>query len=104
MPTEPQQLLHITYAYQDEDWVQGVLVPALGLTEDQYWTRAEADPGALKLEELEQAVKACRYTLLVASSAARVDQWAQFVAQLAEHLGVEEGKPRLLLAALDFEP
>src|SRR6185503_3027306 len=103
MPTEPR-LLHVTYADQDEDWVEGVLVPALGLTDDQIWTRGEADPGSLKLEELERAVKAHRYTLLVASSAARVDQWAQFAAHLAEHLGVEEGKPRLLLAALDFEP
>ena len=104
MPSVPQQLLHITYARQDEPWVHGVVVPALGLPEDQYWTRAEADPGALQLEELEDAVEACRYTLLVASGAARVDQWTQFAARLAEHLGVEEGKPRLLLATRDFEP
>ncbi len=102
--TAPQGLLHITHARHDEDWVQGVLVPALGLTDDQVWTCDEADPGALKLEALEDAVKAHRYTLLVVSGAARVDQWAQFAARLAEHLGVEEDKPRLLLAALDCEP
>ena len=68
MSIEPQ-LLHITYANDDEDWVQGVLVHALGLTDDQYWTRFEADPGALKLEELEDAVKACRYTLMIVSRA-----------------------------------
>src|SRR5262245_45267083 len=104
MPIEPQKLLHITHARQDDAWVQGVLIPALGLTAGQYWTRAEDDLGALKLEELERAVQACRYTLLVASSAARVDQWAQFASLLAEHLGIEEGKPRLLLVARDFEP
>src|SRR5512140_1865388 len=104
MPTESQQLLHITHARQDEAWVQGVLLPGLGLTEGQYWTRAEDDLGAPKLEEMERAVQACRYTLLVASSAARVDQWAQFAGQLAERLGIEEGKPRLLLVARDFVP
>ena len=100
MATEPQQLLHITHARQDEAWVQGVLLPALGLTEGQYWTRAEDDLGAPKLEELDRAVQSCRYTLLVASSAARVDQWAQFAGQLAERLGIEEGtsKSQLFLA------
>jgi WD40 repeat protein len=58
----------------------------------------------VKLDEIERAVRACRYTLLVASSAARVDQWAQFAGQLAERLGIEEGKPRLLLVARDFVP
>src|SRR6185436_2680184 len=101
----PQQpLLHITYASQNEGWVTNMLVPALQLTDDQVWTRTEADPGTLRLESLEHAVKAHRYTLLVASSAARVDQWTQFAADLAQHLGVEEGKRRLLIAALDFEP
>jgi len=104
MPGEIQRLLHITHARQDEAWVEGVLLPALGLTEGQYWTRAEDDLGALKLDEIERAVQACRYTLLVASSAARVDQWAQFAGQLAERLGIEEGKPRLLLVARDFAP
>jgi hypothetical protein len=104
MPSETQPLLHITHACQDEAWVQGVLLPALGLAEGQYWTRAEDDLGVLKLDGIERAVQACRYTLLVASSAARVDQWAQFAGQLAEHLGIEEGKPRLLLVSRDFVP
>jgi hypothetical protein len=100
----PQRLLHITHARQDEAWVEGVLIPALGLAEGQYWTRAEDDLGALKLEELERAVVSCRYTLLVASGAARADQWAQFAGLLAEHLGIEEGKPRLLVVTRDFAP
>ncbi len=99
-----QRLLHITHARQDEAWVQGVLIPALGLAEGQYWTRAEDDLGALKLEELERAVVSCRYTLLVASGAARADEWTQFAGLLAEHLGIEEGKPRLLVVTRDFDP
>src|SRR5690242_11207604 len=99
-----QRLLHITHARQDEAWVHGVLIPALGIAEGEYWPRAEDDLGALKLEELERAVVSCRYTLLVASSAARADQWAQFAGLLAEHLGIEEGKPRLLVVTRDFDP
>src|SRR6185369_13575096 len=99
-----ERLLHITHARQDEAWVQGFLIPALGLAEGQFWTRAEDDLGALKLEELERAVESCRYTLLVASSAARADEWTQFAGVLAQHLGLEEGKPRLLVVTRGFEP
>ena len=31
--TQPQQLLHIAHARQDEAWVRGVLIPALGSME-----------------------------------------------------------------------
>src|SRR5262245_21457930 len=55
--TSPHLLLHITHARQDEAWVQGVLIPALGLAEGQFWTRAEDDLGAVKLAELERAVR-----------------------------------------------
>jgi hypothetical protein len=81
-----------------------VLIPALGLTQGQYWTRAEDDLGAPRLKELERAVQSCRYTLLVASGAARVDDWVQFAGLLAQHLGIEQGKPRLLVVTRDFAP
>lgn len=97
-------LLHITYAEQDEDWVRGALIPGLGLSEGQYWTRAEADLGRLRLEELERAVKACRYTLLVASQAAKFDAWTHFAAALAQHAGVEDDRERLLVVTRDFDP
>lgn len=98
------KLLHITFAAQDAAWVDGVLLAGLGLAPDQYWTRAEDDLGALQLEELSRAVRGCRYTLLVVSGAGRVDQWAQFAAELAQRLGIDEGKPRLLLVLRDFAP
>jgi len=64
--------------------------------------RAEDD-----LSALERGVVWCRYTVLVASSAARADQWTQFAGLLAEHLGIDEGEPRLLwshgIAALGDE-
>jgi WD40 repeat protein len=97
-------LLHITHARQDDAWVRGVVLPALHLDEGQYWTRAEDDIGGFKLAELERAVRSCRYTLLVASKAARFDEWTKFGAVLAQHLGLEEGKPRLLVITRDFDP
>jgi hypothetical protein len=100
----PQRLLHITHARQDESWVRGVIIPALGLADGQYCMRAEDNLGGPQLEELERAVQSCRYTLLVASSAARVDEWTTFAGILAQHLGIEQGKPRLLVLARDFEP
>lgn len=99
-----QRLLHITHARQDDAWVRGVVLPSLQLDEGQYWTRAEDDIGGLKLAELERAVRSCRYTLLVASKAARFDEWTKFGAVLAQHLGLEEGKPRLLVITRDFDP
>lgn len=104
MIEQPQVLLHITCSRQDEPWVRGVLIPGLGLADGQYWTRTEDDLGAPVLTELQRAVESCRYTLLVASSAAKVDEWVQFASILAQHAGLEEGKPRLLLVARDFEP
>ncbi len=98
----PQRLLHITHARHDEAWVHGVLIPALGLAEGQYWTHAEDSLDALKIEEIERAVESCRYTLLVASSAASADEWVQFAGLLAQHVGTEEGKPRLLVVTRDF--
>lgn len=101
---EEPRLLHITHAQQDEAWVRGAILPALGLQEGQYWTRAEDAPGAPRLLELERAVRSCRYTLLVASGAARVDEWTTFAGLIAQHLGIEEGKPRLLVVTRDFAP
>jgi hypothetical protein len=98
-----QPLVHISYAPQDEAWVRGVVIPALGLSAGQYWTRTEDHLGAPKLEELERAVQSCRYTLLVASIAAQVDEWTAFAGLLAQHLSMEDGKPRLLIITRDFE-
>jgi WD40 repeat protein len=99
-----QRLLYITHARQDDDWVRGVIIPSLGLIKEQYWMHAEDDLGALKLEEIERAVQSCRYTLLVASRAARIDEWTNFGAVLAQHLGIEERKLRLLIITRDFDP
>lgn len=105
-PTAPaaRKALYVAHARQDEAWVQGVVLPALGLGEAEVGGRAEDDLDGVRVEEIAEEVQACRYTLLVASGAARADQWVQLAAGLAEVLAIEEGKPRLLVMARDFDP
>lgn len=99
-----RKALYVAHARQDEAWVRGVVVPALGLDDAEVGGRAEDDLDGLRVEEIAEEVQACRYTLLVASGAARADQWVQLAAGLAEVLAIEEGKPRLLVMARDFDP
>ena len=51
-----------------------------------------------------EAVEACRFTVLVASSATRWDKLAQFAAGLAQHTGLEGDVPGLIIIARDFAP
>ena len=98
---EATRLVHITHAAADDDWVRGTLIPALGLPADQVWTREEDDVGAPRLAELARAARACTYTVLVVSAAAQADAWASYGGVLAEHLALEDGKPRLLVVVRD---
>jgi hypothetical protein len=95
-------LLHICYAPDDHAWVHGRLIPALGLIEGRYRTRADDALGDVQLEAIGRAVEECRFTLLVASSAARWDRLTQYAAVLAQHAGWERSTPRLVVIARDF--
>jgi hypothetical protein len=53
----------------------------------------------LQLQEIARAVENSRFTVLVASSASRWDQLAQFAAELAQHAGLEQRAPRLVIVA-----
>lgn len=95
-------LLHICYAPDDHAWVHGRMIPALGLVEGQYRTRADDALGDVQLEAIGRAVEECRFTLLIASSAARWDRLTQYAAVLAQHAGWERSTPRLVVIARDF--
>lgn len=103
MSTSNSKLLFVAHASQDQHWVQGVLIPSLGLDPDQYAIQGLPDPG-IKVEGLAENVSACRYTLLVASAASKVDGWVQFAAGLAQRMTIECEKHRLLLVTRDFAP
>ena len=97
-------LLHICHAPADRGWVHGRMVYELGLRPGQYRTREDDGLGELQLQAIADAVEQCRFTVLVASSAARWDKLAQFAAGLAQHAGLEDQAPRLLILARDFAP
>jgi tetratricopeptide (TPR) repeat protein len=83
------------------------MVRELGLSEGQYRTRADDGIGELQLQEIARAVEDCRFTVLIASSAARWDRIAQFAAGLAQHAGLTHDPahgrdaPRLIVIARD---
>ncbi len=87
-PEKP--LLHLCFAPSDEAWVHGRMLPALGLASGQYHTRADDGLGELQLAAIAHAVDDCRFTVLIASSAARWDKLTQFAAELAQHASLEQ--------------
>ncbi|HEX8112952.1 MAG TPA: AAA family ATPase [Kofleriaceae bacterium] len=95
-------LLHICYAPADHAWVHGRMVRELGLEAGQYHTRADDGLGELQLAAIERAVDECRFTVLVASTSARWNKLARFAADLAQHRGLEDQAPRLIIVARDF--
>jgi hypothetical protein len=97
----PEPLLYICHAPADHGWVHGHMLPALGLAAGQYRTRADDVMGDLQLAEIARAVEECRFTVLVASSAARADHVVQFAAGLAQHLTIEARTPRLIIVSRD---
>jgi hypothetical protein len=80
------------------------MVRELGLDASQYRTREDDGLGEPQLQAIERAVDECRFTVLIASSAARWDKLAGFAARLAQHAGLEGGVPRLIIIARDFAP
>ncbi|HEU4404118.1 MAG TPA: toll/interleukin-1 receptor domain-containing protein [Polyangiaceae bacterium] len=88
-------LLHVCAADADRAWVDGYLLPSLGLKPGQVHTRGDDRPGGPKHLEIAEAMARCRYTLLVLSRAFLSDAWNDHAASLASHLAVTEH--RLLL-------
>lgn len=88
--------LFISYAAADEAWVEGFLLPELGLPEKRIITKESFILGANKIKEYERAVKSSRYTVIVFSQALSTDIWATFSEQIAESLSVEEQSNRLI--------
>lgn len=104
MTNVDRPLLHICYAPAERGWVHGRMLCELGLQAGQYRTREDDGLGELQLQAIAEAVEQCRFTVFIASSAARWDKLAQFAAGLAQHAGLENQTPRLIIIARDFTP
>lgn len=72
----------ISYSDEDEAWVQGYLIPALDLKNDQYTAKQKFSPGESKVKCIEKAIRDSRYTFLIISPSYLEDEWVG----LSEHL------------------
>ncbi len=84
--------LFISCTRADLEWVQGFLLPALGLPPERVICNQGRVAGATAFQlgapipaEFERAVTASRFTLLILSPAYLADEWAQFSEQLASY-------------------
>jgi hypothetical protein len=88
--------LFAIYSSLDASWVNGYLLPALGLPDSRVMTVERFNPGETRLHEFERAVTDSHFTAVVLTPAFLGDQWAGRAQLLAAHLGVEERRNRLL--------
>ena len=67
--------LFISYTEADKAWVEGYLLPALGLPLERIVTPKDFRPGAAVVAEFERAVTDSRYTVLVLSPDTRANSF-----------------------------
>jgi hypothetical protein len=107
MDSAPTHVYDIFVAYADLDasWVNGQLLPALGLLGSRCITHETFVPGAPLASEFERAVRSSRYTVLVLSPAYLRDEWTKFGELLTTHVAVGSGTEHLIPVLLeDCEP
>jgi energy-coupling factor transporter ATP-binding protein EcfA2 len=101
-PRSHQYVLFISFTDSDRSWVEGYLLPALGLPKEriitgQVTTRSETfRPGAAIVNEFARAVTASSYTVLALSRAYLTDSWSAFGEQLVSYVSVVEQQERLI--------
>lgn len=86
----------VSYAAADRWWVEGFLLPELGVPPDRTITRDQFDLGAPTLTEYERAVTASRHTIIVFSPAYLADEFATFAEVLTGHVAIVSQANRLL--------
>jgi hypothetical protein len=97
----PPYDLFVVHSKTDQDWVQGYLVPALGLPPGRVLTAEQFRPGASVVEEFDRAVTGSRYTIVVLSPSYLADEWSTFGERLASHAAVSGGRERLVPLLLE---
>jgi energy-coupling factor transporter ATP-binding protein EcfA2 len=102
MHAEPAYDFFVSFAEADRSWVQGFLIPALGLPPERAATSRSTGhsetftPGAVLVDEFERAVSCSRYTVLIVSSAFLSDEWSSYGEQLASYVAVQEQQARVI--------
>jgi hypothetical protein len=93
--------LFISYTKADQAWVQGCLIPALGLPVERVTTPQDFRLGVPVADAFEYAVIGSRYTVLVLSPAYLNDEWPRFSEQLSTYVSVTEQRERLIPLLLE---
>jgi hypothetical protein len=78
----------ISYADVDLGWVEGYLLPALGVSSKRVIIERHIKIGSPVIAGLERVTSRSRYILLMVSPAGLVDESAPFSEQLASHVSV----------------
>jgi hypothetical protein len=102
MDARPRHDLFVSYAEDDRAWVEGYLLPGLGLPVDRVRTHRDFALGQPFVDEYARAVDRSRHTLLVLSPAFAADRWATLVKDLAVFLNAESEQGRLV--PLQYQP
>jgi hypothetical protein len=85
----PVHDLFVSYATEDAAWVEGYLLPGLGLPPERVHTHRDFEPGRPLVDEYARAVEHSHHTLLILSPAFVADKWARLVKDLATYLNVK---------------
>jgi len=97
MPNQIYYDLFISFADNDAQWVNGYLMPELGLSPDRLMTREKFEPGVDTLVEFERAISQSRYTLLILSPAFfLMDRWDEYSDRLVAYARVRDARNQLI--------
>jgi WD40 repeat protein len=83
--------LFVSYATEDEGWVEGFLLDALKRAGVRYRTERDFGPGRPKLLEMQQAIQSALRTVIVLSPSYFSKGMHEFTNVLAQSLGAESG-------------
>jgi hypothetical protein len=88
--------LFVFHAKEDDEWVRGYLLDALGLPSERVKTKEDFTLGGYDPKEVENAILTSRYTVLVFSPEFLDNQIAPFVESLASFASIEQRANRLI--------
>jgi hypothetical protein len=97
---------YVSYADADAAWVWDTLVPALERARVRVAVSDDvAEPGVARVVNAERGIRQARRTIMVLTEAYLADRMGEFENVLAQTMGVDEGRHRLIpVKAGAFDP
>ncbi len=94
----------ITYAPDDQEWVQTYLIPRLEAASITHHDYRGFKLGHPRLDEAERLITSCRYVLLIITSHFTNDNWTQFQRILASSQGITNNQWQVIPVILEECP